>query len=185
MKMMAVPFALRLVEVFHLRHGQLGGGLVHDDDLRVFGDGLGDLHQLLLGGGQGSHRRPGIDVDMVFVKQLLGDPKLLLHIHDAPHLVAEADVLRGGEGGDQVVLLIDDLHAVAPGLGGGHVFKLLPVDPDAALFVLHRAGQDLDQGGLSRAVLSQKRVDLPLIHLQVHLVQRHHAGVELGDALHF
>ena len=77
-------------------------------------------------------------------------------------LEAEDDVLGHGEDRDQHEVLVD--HADAPpdgiaGVGEAHRFA---VDADLAGIGVQQAEQDVHEGGLAGAVLSQKTVDLTL-----------------------
>ena len=47
------------------------------------------------------------------------------------------------------------------------------------------AAEDVHQRGFARAVLAAQGVDLALGHLDIHVVQRLHAGEYFGDVLHF
>ena len=47
------------------------------------------------------------------------------------------------------------------------------------------AAQHVHKGRLSCAVLADQRVDRPLLHLQIHVVQGPDSGKQLGDISHF
>ncbi len=59
-------------QVLHLVFRQGGGGLVQHQDLRVVGDGLGDLHHLAAGNGQRADPRARIDVDLQILENRTG-----------------------------------------------------------------------------------------------------------------
>ena len=61
---------------------------------------------------------------------------------------------------------------------------LLAAPLDRALVGLVDAGQHLDQRGLAGAVLAEQAVHLAGAHLQVHPVERAHAGELLDDPPH-
>jgi hypothetical protein len=49
---------------------------------------------------------------------------------------------------------------------------------------LDDAGENLDQGGLARSVLAEKRVDFTPVALKPHIFERPHAAIALGYRLH-
>jgi hypothetical protein len=60
----------------------------------------------------------------------------------------------------------------------------LSIEQHAALVGRDDAGHDLDQRGLSGAVLAEHRVDAARLDHQGGILQGAHAAVALGDALH-
>ena len=58
------------------------------------------------------------------------------------------------------------------------------VEDDLAVVVGDRAGEDLHQRALARAVLAAERVDLAGLRGQRHVPQRLHAAEVLGDVPH-
>ena len=69
-------------------------------------------------------------------------------------------------------------------VGVGHAADLgrPAVDADFALIGTVDAAQDIDEGGLSGAVLAEQGMDLPAAQLEVHAVQRDDAAEALADA---
>ena len=155
-----------------------GGGLVHDQYLAVEGDGLDDLHHLLLGDGQVVHLGGGVDAQVEAVQHLLGvaDHAPGVHAEAAHGLAAQEDILGHGHVGHLHQLLVDDGNAVVP--GGVDVVDrhLLAFNEDLALLGDVDAAQHFDQRGLARAVLAQQRVDLAGQQLEIHALQRLDAG---------
>ena len=173
-------------EILDLARGERGGGLIHDEDARVHGKRLGDLHHLLLGDGQIAHHRAGGDVDLEPAQHFGG---LCLHLalaeHHAAHLLtAQEHVFCHGEVAAHVELLVDDGHACGLRLLGGEVAIRLALDFHVAAVAGVDAAQDLHQRGFARAVLAQKRHDLAASQLEIHMVQRLHAGKRLADIVH-
>ena len=173
-------------EILDLAGGERGGGLVHDEDARVHGKGLGDLHHLLLGDGQVAHDRAGGDVDFEPPQHLGG---LGLHLplaqHHAAHLLAAQEHVFGhGEVAAHVELLVDDGYARGLRLLGGEVPVGLALDLHIAAVAGVDAAQDLHQRGLARAVFAQKRHHLAASQLEIHMVQRLDAGKRLADIVH-
>ena len=176
-----------LEQLLDLAVGDRGGGLVHDQYAAVEGDGLDDLHHLLLGDGQVVHLGGGIDAQVKPIQHLLGiaDHGPVVHAEGAHGFAAQEDVFGHGHVRHLHQLLVDNGNAVVP--GGIDVVDRhrLSVDEDLALLGDVDAAQHLDQRGLARAVLPQKRVDLAGQQLEVHALQRLDAGKRLADVFHF
>jgi hypothetical protein len=99
----------------------------------------------------------------------------------------ELQRLAGREEGVEVQLLRDDADGAA---GAARVAVDVDAeDPCRARGLHHEAGQDVDEGGLARAVGAQEAEDGAAGHLEVDAVQRHlgrlalAAGVGLAQAL--
>ena len=110
-----------LEEVVDLAQAQRGGGLVHDDDVRLVQEGLGDLDHLLLPDTQSADGGAWVDLEMEPGKQLART-----RVHGSPfqqgspvQLRAQEHVLRDGQLGDEVELLIDGHDARVDGLARG------------------------------------------------------------------
>ena len=164
-----------------------GGRLVHDEHARLTVEGLGHLDHLLLGDSQLRHGTAGIDTDA----QLLQTASRLLTeslaIHDPEperRLSSEGDVLRGGELGDEVELLVDDAYPQRLGVSGPLDLHRLPEELDLARVGANGSAQDLHERGLPRPVLPEEDVHLALPHLQRDAVEGHDTGEGLADALH-
>ena len=140
----------------------------------MVGQGLGNLHHLLLG-----HRQPldlgsGVDVQLPLVQEqaLAGLP-------------ADEDVLRHRQVLHQVQLLVDDADALALRVPGPVNFDLLAEILNGAPVLLVDAGENFHQGGLARPILSHQGHHFSGPHLQVRVVQRVDAGEVFLDAVHF
>ena len=93
--------------------------LVHDEDADVERDRLGDLDGLLGGERQAAGGAAHIEGDAEGREDLLGPAKHLAPVGDGPaSLVADEDVLRHVEVGEEQRLLVDRGDAVALRLGG-------------------------------------------------------------------
>ena len=66
-------------------------------------------------------------------------------------------------------------------MGGTEADALLP-KVQGALVRLQQTEQDVHQGGFAGPVLSQDRMDLACLNLEVHVVEGQHAGETLRDA---
>lgn len=60
---------------------------------------------------------------------------------------------------------------------------IFPVEPHRAVGGLVHAGDDIEGGGLSRAVGSDEGYDLPLVDLQLQIVHSHNAAELHGDVI--
>ena len=176
--------------------GEAGGGFVHDDHPGLEGHRLGDLHQLLLGGGEPGHGQARIQIRGQGLEQFGAAPVHLAGVLEpAPaRFAAQEDVVRHVQVGAEVELLVDEGHALLPGVprvgqNGPRAgdFQFAPVRRDDA-------AQDLHQGALAGAILAHQHVHLPGKKVEIHLLQDLHVGVaerpavaavdELGDAAH-
>ena len=100
-------------------------------------------------------------------------------------LVTEEDVLPDREPVHQVEFLIDGGDALLQ-RGDRRAQRRGLAQPEHLAGVDRvRPGQHLDQRGLPGAVLPEQAVHLAGADLQVHPVQRAHAGENLDDAAHF
>ena len=179
-----------------LPFGEAGCGFVHDDDPRLEGHRLGDLHQLLLGGGKPGHGQARIQIRPQGLEEFGAAPDHFACILEpAPtRLAAQKDVVRHVQIGAKVELLVDERDAILSrvlsiGQGGGLAgdSQLAPVRRDDA-------AQDLHQGALAGAILANQHVHLAGKDVEVHPVQDLHFSVaerpaiaavyELGDAAH-
>ena len=99
-----------------------GGGLVHDEDLRVEHQGLADLDDLLVGHGEGTHGGTRVDRRVEERQDLRTPPAHGPRVRDPPRadrLAAEKNVFSHREVADHGELLEDGRHAVALGIVHG------------------------------------------------------------------
>ena len=163
-----------------------GGGLVHDDDPVIGVDRARNGDHLLHAKSQLPERTPDVDMDAVPREARAGfamHPPEVDEPEARRRLAAEEQVPRHAHQRDQVHLLVDRadpgcLRVQRP--GEGH--RLAAVH-DRALVRLMHAGEDLDEGGLSRPVLPDQGVNLPCAQLDRHIRERQDAGKPLRDAL--
>ena len=104
-----------LEEVLDLALGQRGGRLVHDENVGIVADRLGDLDHLPVGDGEVAHFRLGIDRNVEPLEQLLGALAHLVVAHEAEavqRFAADPDVLGDRHEIHQVELLMDHGDAV-------------------------------------------------------------------------
>ena len=94
----------------------------------------------------------------------------------------EQHVLGDGEVLDQKVILVDRLDSQADGFGRAQAPAFRAAHYDPALVGRERSGDDLHEGGLAGAILAHEPVYFAAYQLEVHSVQREHAGIALGQA---
>ena len=160
-------------------------GLVEDQEPRALGQGLGDLHHLLLPDAQlvdlgvrihlEAHAGEG---DPGFVASALPVHETTLHA-----LAAQEQVLRHRETRHQGELLGDDGDAVILGLAQAGEPDLVALEHDLAAVGARRVdpGQDLDERALARAVLAAQGEDLAAFQVEGDPVQGPDAGEVLGE----
>ena len=107
-----------LEEPAHLARRQGGGGLVHDDDPRVAGQGPRDLDELLLRGGEPRTGSVEVDRHAEPAKELFRPAAFLSACHEARprRLLPEEDVFGSRESGHEIELLVDHGDAGRAGL---------------------------------------------------------------------
>ena len=173
-------------QVVDLPGGEGGGGFVHDQHLGVVGQGLGNLHHLLLGHGQLAHHLPGVQVDFQLVQDAFGFGLHagVVQLEALALFPAQEHVFRHGQVPAHVQLLVDDGHAHLLGQLGVQVPVPLPEDFQLPRVPLVDAAEHLHQGALARAVLPQQGHDLAGAQREVHMVQGLDAGEALAYPLH-
>ena len=170
-------------ELLRLLGGEDGGGLVQDQDVRPTEEHLDDLHRLLLRHGHVVDLLVRVDVEAVFLADLLHPAAGGADVKPPLPLQAQDDVLRRGEHVHQLEVLVDHADAQGVGVLGGADGDLLPLHEDVPLVGEVDAGDHVHQGGLAAAVLPQQGEDLPPLHVQIDVVIGHHAAEALGDPL--
>jgi len=166
--------------------GKGGGGLVHDEDADLEGDGLGDLDGLLRGEGEAAclhvhvqaHAQPGEDLFRVGGH--------LAPVDDGAAVrMADEDVLGDVEVGVDHGFLVDGRDALHLGLLRVADVDGPAVEEDLAGIRAVDAGHDLDEGGFTRAVLADEGMDFSAVEGEGDVVQGHRGVEALGDMAHF
>ena len=167
----------------HLGRVQAGGGFVQDQHLAGNTHRARDGHDLLDGHGIAAQVAVHIDVQAIAGQRLarLGAHGASVGQPEPARFMAEHQVLRDRQVGQQVHLLIDGTDTQLLGLQGRTGVDRGAVQDDRAPVPAIGAGQALDQRGLARAVLAQQGVDLARRDVQVDIVQRARAGKQLGQ----
>ena len=81
-------------------------------------------------------------------------------------------------------MLVHHLDAAGDRVGRARDMNRFPVDKNLALVRYGQAIEDVHEGGLAGAVLSQQRMDLPRPQIEVDVIVGHDAGIALRDAAH-
>ena len=131
---------------------EIAGGLVGEEDGGTVDDGAGDGDALLLATGEcaGLMLHTGFDAEHVqdfFELSVEGDGA-------GGDVTYDLDVLLGGEGGEQVVLLEDEAYgafAEVVTLRVGHLREVATVDGDGAGGWRGEAAEDVEEGRLAGA----------------------------------
>ena len=164
--------------------GEGGGGLVHDDELGVAHERAADGDELLVCDGEVADEIVEVDGEADLRDCFAGDFAHARAVDQGAaggDLAAERDVLHDGQVGEDGEVLVDDAHPRVDGGGGGQVRVLASRDGDASFFRCVDAGDDLDEGGFSRAVFAGQAVDFSGRDLQVDVDQGAHAGEGFTD----
>jgi hypothetical protein len=139
------------------------------------GDGAGDRDHLLHAEPELSKRTPNVDIDPVTGKDRRGltmHPREVDQAEAIRRLMAEEEIPRDAQERDEVDFLVDRadpgfLRIPGPGERDGRV----PID-DLAFVWLVDAGEDLDEGRLARAVLTDQGMDLARAEFHGNAVER-------------
>ena len=158
---------------------------IEDQEPQVSRQRAGDLDELKLGHRQPGDQRAGFDRDAKSRERLPRPRDCRLAVHGSERRYgrrAHADVLGDVQVGKKLRVLIDGGDARAPRLDRGREADDFAVQRDLARVGLKDAGDDLDQRGLSSAVLADERVNLAARHLETDVREGVRRAKGLGDA---
>ena len=149
------------------------GGLVQNQDGRVLQEHTGNGDALLLAAGELDPSLAHIGVVAVLQSpdKAIGpcQPGSLLNFLPGGTGLAIGDVL-GHRAAEQVHVLLHDADVLPQALQGD-MADILPVDEDAAVRHLVKAGDQVAQGGLAAAGSAHQRQTLPGVDVQTDVVQ--------------
>ena len=176
-------------ELAGLHLGEGGGRLVQDEDLRVDGHRLEDLHHLALGNGKLPHGYARIDLSGAEEGQKLGglcDAGIPVDEIRAAHgLSTGEDVLRDAEIGNKAQVLVDDADTGLVGVVRGREGDRGPLQEDLPAVGAVDAAEGEHESALARAILPDKGMHRPGLQGEVHLVERLDPGECLGNRARF
>jgi hypothetical protein len=98
--------------------------------------------------------------------------------------MSQEDILSHGEMGEQIRLLVDSADASLLRLSGCSEAYRLSLPPHLTAVTGIDARQDVHQGRLAGPILAQQNMNLPLMYVQIHIVQNLDAREDLGDTAH-
>ena len=171
-------------QVVGLGGGQHARGLVQDQDVGVAVERLQDLHPLLKPDRQILDHRVGVDVQLVFMRQL-GQHAARLGQRGAQHRAffrAQHDVFEDGERLHQHEVLVHHADPGGDGVVGAADIAHLAIDADLAAIGLIEPVEDRHQRGLARAVLADDAVDRARPDLQRNVLVGLDRPERLGNA---
>ena len=156
--------------------------------MRPEGESPGDLDHLLLGDGETPDLRPRVELQVHALEDLCRVPVQGVLVEQKSHgplgLAADEDVLCGRKVVHQVELLMNDADPEILRSPRRCDFDRHAFDADVAGILPIDAGEDLHQGGLSRAVLAHQGMNFAGEQFEARFLQRLHTGkrlVEIGD----
>jgi hypothetical protein len=146
-----------------------------------------DGDQLLHRERKRAERPLDVDVDLEPLEPLAGEAARRPpgYQPEPARLAAEGQILGHRHGRDQVDLLINRADAERARFAGRTDLDRTAVDADFTLVATHRAGHDLDEGGLAGAVFAHQRVDFAGSDVKIDMIERSDAGKRLRYAEHF
>ena len=159
-------------------------GLVEDEDACLDGERLRDLDELLVRHRESANRRRHIEADAKLVEE---STRLASHLAPGDRTeptcrrVADTDVLRDRQVGEEAGLLVDDRDSHRSGVCWAVEGDDLAVEHHGPGVRLMDPGQDLDQGALAGAVLAHKPMDLSSHQLDGNVIERLRPAEVLGD----
>ena len=175
-------------QFFGFGKGQRRRRLVEDQDPEVARQRLGDLDDLGLCRRKGRHFQRRIDGDAKLRDE---HPCPIAHGADIHltqplrRLPAGEDVLGNRKLRHQRAFLMHDADAEIAGRLFVELADFGAIDQDAALVARIDAGDDLAEGRLAGAVFAEQRTDFTALDAHRDVVERPHAGEELGKAFDF
>ena len=142
-------------------------------------DGAGDLDHLLLGGAEQPDRGGRGDVEIQRLQELLGGDVDAAQPVVEPFLTEE-QILRDRHGRHQAVLLEHHRDAEMARFERRSRRRVDAVHLHRSGTQGNDAGHDLGQGRFPGAVLADQRMNLAAPKLEIDILDRGHAGIELG-----
>jgi hypothetical protein len=179
-------------DALRLRHPEVVGGLVKDDQIAVEVHRPRDCDRLALATGEGADRRGGGDA-LFYADLLQAIARDLVHgclIHPVQEarslerLAAQEQVAGNRQLRDQRGILVDRLDALGNGIGGGPDVDLAAADVDLPARRLDCTGENLDERRFAGTIVAQEPDDLALPDRQRNIRQSLHAAIGLADVLH-
>ena len=161
--------------------------LVENENTRLAGQRLGDLHHLPARQRQILDQRHRMNVGRAgALERFLSEASLRAPVDqpEAARRIGDCDVVGDRKVGNERKLLEDADNAGAVGRGGRIEGDFRPVEHDASGVRRYDARQDLDQRRLARAVLAENGVNATREDDEVGVGERPHAAIALGYALH-
>ncbi len=192
--LLPLQFADQIQHMLDFADGQRGGGLVHDDELGIEGEGTGDGNRLLLPSGQFADRV----AHRWHARAELADHglRLLLDARAVDHADRHAEQALGGlspqedVGGDVLhsregEVLIDHLDPALADLAWRMAADVGAVEVNRAAIRLVDAGDDLHQGRFAGTVVADQSHDFAGIDLEIDAEQDLDRPEMLLDAVEF
>jgi hypothetical protein len=159
---------------------------VEHERTRIVLERAGDRDQLLDRHGIGAERPLDVDVDAEPLEALPCQfaRRAPRNQAEPTRLATQRQILRNRHGRDEIDFLIDRADAERAGFARAADLDLAAIETDHALVARERAGHDLDQRRLARAILAHERMDFAGLDAEIDAVQRPNAGEGLRHARH-
>ena len=173
-------------ELVLLVRGEDGGGFVEDQQPGVAIEQLENLNPLLHADGQVLHLRIRINGQMMLVAQAAQPPRGLTQVEHRTGVFVQAEhsVLNHGKAPHQHEFLVHHANAKRDGIFRAVDCDRLAVDQDRSGIHGMESVENLHQGALAGAVLSQQGVNLARFDGEVNIVVGHDSGKSLDDLPH-
>ncbi len=158
---------------------------VEQEDARLDGEGAGERDALALAAGQLVRIAVAEPIELNQIEQLahpLADVLLRWAGRARAQAQPEGHVFGDGQMAKEGIMLEDESHLALAGGGVGSVFV---VEADGTAVGNFEAGDDAQQGGLSRTRWPEQRHQLALFDAQADILQRFERAVGLANAADF
>ena len=172
-----------------LSQGQTRRRLVHDDDARARAERSRDLDELLLRDRELDQWRAAGKIETEFTQKRICLAIDALAIDQFQKTARGWFAVEKDVGGDVEIvedaqLLMNKLDAERAGFARRTYLGSLAIDLHRAAVACDGAAQDLHQGRLAGAILTNQRDDLTGADAQADVIERDDAGESLADSLH-
>ncbi|MNX85707.1 hypothetical protein D3C86_1175570 [compost metagenome] len=160
--------------------------LVHDENVGIVGNRLGDLDHLTACHRKLTNTGFRIEIDTQPLKQGLGAAIHFAVINEAQpvfRLAADPDVFRNRHVSHQVQFLMDHGDAVLQRIERGIETDRRAFQANFAVVRLVDAGENLHQRRFAGAILAHQRMHGAALEVELHIIERHDAGKFLAYAI--
>ena len=153
--------------------GQGAGRLIHDQNLGLERQRLGDFDQLLIADAQRADRLAGRDLAFELVRAVRAAERSMPRSSSRPKptapLAAEKDIRGGGKLFDEVQFLMNDAHAGLFGVARAGEANRLAAQPQGSFELGNHARDDFHQRAFAGPILADDGMHLAAANIERHV----------------